>query len=121
MKLVIIESPYAGQITENVAYARKCVRDCLHRGEAPIASHLLFTQEGILDDGIEAERKLGIAAGLAWVSKAETVVVYVDRGISSGVKGGIQAAKDAGVPIEFRSLDGLTQPEELERIKTAHG
>ena len=121
MKLVIIESPYAGEVKENVAYARKCVRDCLCRDEAPIASHLLFTQEGILDDGIEAERRLGINAGLAWVSKADTVVVYVDRGISSGVKGGIKAAKDAGVPIEFRSLDGLTKPDEIERIKAEHG
>ena len=50
MRLVIVESPYAGDIETNVKYARRCVKDSLMRGEAPIASHLLYTQEGILDD-----------------------------------------------------------------------
>ena len=40
MKLVILESPYAGDVEANVEYARACVRDSLSRGEAPIASHL---------------------------------------------------------------------------------
>src|SRR6185312_4969110 len=31
MKLVIIESPYAGDIEANVAYARKCMHDALMR------------------------------------------------------------------------------------------
>jgi hypothetical protein len=48
MKLVIIESPYAGEVEANVAYARACMRDSLGHGEAPIASHLLYTQPGIL-------------------------------------------------------------------------
>ena len=47
MVRVILESPYAGDIERNVKYARMAVRDSLSRGEAPIASHLLYTQEGI--------------------------------------------------------------------------
>lgn len=50
---VILESPYAGEIDRNIRYARACVRDSLLRGESPIASHLLYTQSGILDDDIE--------------------------------------------------------------------
>ena len=42
MRRVILESPYAGNVEENVAYARAAVRDSLLRGEAPIASHLLY-------------------------------------------------------------------------------
>ena len=57
MRLVIIESPYAGDIEKNVEYARACVRDSLSRGEAPIASHLLYTQPGILKDEIPSERQ----------------------------------------------------------------
>jgi hypothetical protein len=49
MKLVIIESPYAGDVEPNVAYAKAAVLDCLSRGEAPYASHLFFTQDGILN------------------------------------------------------------------------
>lgn len=57
MKLVIIESPFAGNVRENILYARMAVRDSLLRGEAPIASHLLYTQEGILNDDIKEERQ----------------------------------------------------------------
>lgn len=104
MRLVIIESPYAGDIEANVEYARRCVRDSLSRGEAPIASHLLYTQPGILDDNRPAERQWGIDAGLAWRSVAQASVVYIDRGITSGMEYGIAAAKDANVSIEFRTI-----------------
>ena len=105
MRLVIIESPYAGDIDANVEYARRCVRDSLMRGEAPIASHLLYTQPGILRDDVDVERFLGIDAGLAWRNVADATVVYVDRGKSRGMEYGIAAAMAAGVPIEIRTLD----------------
>jgi hypothetical protein len=105
MKLVIVESPYAGDVEANVEYARRCVRDALMRGEAPIASHLLYTQPGILDDTVPAERKQGIDAGLAWRKVAEASVVYADRGVSEGMKYGIKAAEAAGVPVIFRWID----------------
>lgn len=104
MKLVILESPFSGDIDLNIKYARMCVKDCLMRGEAPIASHLLFTQEGILDDYIPEERKLGMEAGFAWYSVAETAVVYTDRGISNGMSLGIKEAIKNNVKIEYRKL-----------------
>lgn len=103
-RLVILESPYAGDVEANVEYARACVRDSVLRGEAPIASHLLYTQPGILDDTVPAERQQGIDAGLAWRAVAQASVVYTDRGISKGMEYGIAAARDAGIPVEFRSL-----------------
>jgi hypothetical protein len=104
MRLVILESPYAGDIEANVEYARACVRDSLSRGEAPIASHLLYTQPGILRDEVPEERQWGIDAGLAWSGKAEATVVYTDRGISRGMEYGIANAERAGRPIEYRGL-----------------
>jgi hypothetical protein len=65
MRRCVVESPFAGDIVGNLAYARACLRDCLMRGEAPIASHLLFTQDGIFRDDIPAEREIGINAGHA--------------------------------------------------------
>ena len=103
-RLVIIESPYAGDIETNVEYARKCVRDSLLRGEAPIASHLLYTQPGVLKDEIPEERQQGIDAGLAWRKVAQATVVYADLGISKGMQYGIDAASTAGIPVEYRSL-----------------
>lgn len=86
MILTIIESPYAGDIDRNVRYARACMADSLKRGEAPLASHLLYTQPGILDDSIAEERALGIAAGLAWLKVADRHVFYTDLGWSSGMR-----------------------------------
>src|SRR5690554_4680753 len=101
---VILESPFAGDVEANIEYARKCMRDCFMRGEAPIASHLLYTQDGILDDDIPDERQLGIDAGLLWGAHAEKTVIYKDRGISRGMEYGIENAKKAGRPIEWRWL-----------------
>lgn len=105
MRLVIVESPYAGDIDANVGYARAAIRDALSRGEAPIASHLLYTQPGILKDEVPEERQWGIDAGLAWGKVAEATVVYTDRGTSGGMEYGIAAAKSAGRPIEYRSIN----------------
>ena len=83
---------------------RGAVRDSLLRGEAPIASRLLYTQPGILNDDAPDERQLGIEAGLAWRFAADATVVYQDLGISSGMRHGIEAAETAGVPVEYRNL-----------------
>lgn len=104
MRLVILESPYAGDVERNVAYARACVRDALSRGEAPIASHLLYTQPGILNDDVESERQWGIEAGLAWRAVAHATVVYTDLGVSRGMEYGIAAAVKSGLPVERRSI-----------------
>lgn len=103
-RLVILESPYAGEVEENVAYAKACIHDCLVRGEAPLASHLLYTQPGILNDDVWEERTLGIEAGLAWYRVAEAAVVYLDRGMSRGMEFGIQRAEQHGVMVEYRHL-----------------
>lgn len=104
MRLVIIESPFAGDVERNTEYARECVRHSLSLGEAPIASHLLYTQPGILDDDIPSERQWGIDAGLAWREVAQASVVYSDLGISKGMQYGIDAAVSAGIPVEFRNI-----------------
>ena len=106
MRLVIIESPYAGDIEKNVRYARACLHDSLMRGEAPIASHLLYTQPGVLDDTIPSERQQGIDAGLAWREVAQSSIIYADLGISSGMEYGIAKAQESGVEIEYRKLGG---------------
>jgi len=105
MKLVIIESPFAGDVEANIEYARKCVKDSLSKGEAPIASHLLYTQPGILDDDIPEERQWGIEAGLAWRKVADMTVVYTNKGITRGMEYGIALALEEGNPVEYRKLE----------------
>lgn len=104
MKFVIIESPYAGDVETNVTYARRCMRDAIERGEAPFASHLLYTQPGILNDDVADERRMGIECGLEIAARADLTAVYVDYGISNGMEIGTLRAERAGRPIEIRNI-----------------
>lgn len=85
MERVIIESPFAGNCNLNVNYARLAVRHSLSLGESPIASHLLYTQKGILNDDKEDERMWGINAGLEWKKVADKQIFYIDLGWSRGM------------------------------------
>jgi len=102
--IVIIESPYAGDVEKNERYARAAMRDCLLRGEAPYASHLLYTQPGVLNDKVPDERTLGIEAGFEFRRLADKTVVYQNFGLSNGMKLGIENSKELGVQIEYRML-----------------
>jgi hypothetical protein len=110
MRRVVLESPFAGateaEQQANIDYARACVADCLQRGDSAIASHLLYTQPGVLRDDVPGERELGIAAGLAWLPVADATVVYTDRGVSPGMLRGIRAARQLCIPVEWRSVTG---------------
>lgn len=106
MRRVIIESPYESDnpamAEENIRYARACVKDSISLGESPFASHIFFTQPGILCDRKKKERELGIQLGFEWMRTAHIVAVYTDRGISPGMQEGIEAAGKLGIPIEYR-------------------
>ena len=106
MRLVVIESPYAGNVDRNLRYLRACLRDSLMRGEAPFASHALYTQPGVLDDGVPEERRHGIEAGFAWRRRADAVVFYVDLGISRGMEEALARAAQEGLTTEHRFLGG---------------
>lgn len=97
MQRVILESPYGSTdptiVERNRRYLRAAMHDCLVRGEAPYASHALYTQPGVLDDNIPAERTLGIEAGFVWRAVADKTVIYVDIGMSTGMKYGVEAAE----------------------------
>lgn len=108
--IVVLESPYAGDVARNEAYARDAMLDCLQRGEAPFASHLLYTQ--VLDDRSPSERAVGIEAGFAFRRVADKTVVYGDLGISRGMELGIADAIRCGCVVEYRSLEAWREPVE---------
>lgn len=117
MKRVIIESPFAGNCNLNVAYARLALRHSLSLGEAPIASHLLYTQHNVLDDNNSEERKLGIDAGLAWKHVAEKQIFYTDLGWSSGMRYAKNFCVSHNIEIEERNI---LSEETLEELKNKH-
>lgn len=105
MRRVIVESPFAGDVEKNKRFLRACLRDCITRGEAPFASHGLYTQPGVLRDNVPEEREAGIQAGFAWRTAADATVVYENLGRSKGMDYGIENSKRNGVPVELRMLD----------------
>ncbi len=126
--IVIIESPYAGNIDMNVRYARACVRDSILRGEAPFASHLLYTQPGILRDEDKDERALGIETGFAFRRLCTVVAFYTDLGISAGMKQALERCAVDKIPKVTRRLskellDSVTTPrwDELDAHRAAGG
>ena len=100
--LVIIESPYAGDVKRNEEYAKRCMYDSLMRGEAPFLSHALYTQ--CLHDTIPEDRKRGMEAGWAWIKASDFSAVYQDYGLSNGMKQGIDIATTMGHKVEFRNI-----------------
>lgn len=110
MKLVVIESPYAGKpetwdadVAANMAYLDRCIRDCVFRGEAPYASHKMMTTA--LDDRVPVQRRLGIDCGLAFRRRVDLRVFYVDRGWSSGMLAARDLYDAEGLPYEIRSVE----------------
>ncbi len=128
-----VESPYGGPdddtLRRNVLYARAACKHALGMGYAPYASHLFFTQPGILDDKIPAERELGMEAGKALIRQSATSsLFYLDLGMSGGMEWGKQDALRQGRTIEeFRLLEttedadgrGWSFAELLERLQDA--
>lgn len=99
MTRIVIESPYAGDTENNVAFARAVCRWAVQRGYAPYASHLFFTQPGILDDNVLTERQTGIEAGLAWADAAEEAWMCLPVGDhlpSSGMQQAYERHRRAG-------------------------
>jgi len=121
MKRVVIESPFAGEVARNVRYARRAMLDSLRRGEAPFASHLLYTQPGLLDDDDPDDRRLGIDAGFAWREAAELTAFYVDLGWSRGMLEAREHAASLGTPIEERRLGLLAEERARELVSKREG
>jgi hypothetical protein len=100
--IVIVESPFAGEIETNRRYAIEACADCFRRNETPFASHLLYPQ--ILDEHSKSDREKGIVAGYAFWPLASKIVFYVDNGWSPGMKRARQRAENLGYAWEERNL-----------------
>lgn len=122
VKKVVIESPYSGDIPTNIEYLLECMHDSYYiRGEAPYASHLLYTRlpqsqcstnevyQGHVTDHPASRhgRQHGIECGFAWGAHADLVAVYCDRGISEGMRAAIEHWETVGLPIEFRYIKNI--------------
>ena len=100
MKLVYICSPYAGDVENNVRFAKAACRYAMKQGCAPIAVHLLYPQ--ILNDAVPSERKAGIRMGLRVLASCEELWACGET-ISDGMRCEIAKAGRLGMPARERS------------------
>jgi hypothetical protein len=123
---VVVESPYAGsasRVVVHIEYARVAMRACLDNGEAPYASHLLYTRrvqgDSLLRDEDPWHRAIGLAAGAAWRDAADVAAFYVDLGFSRGMLAALEECQARGRRVEFRSVatlnGGRTSPRRSAR------
>ena len=105
---------YKKLVNKNLEYARQCCHWVFEQGGVPFASHLFYTQEGMLDDTNKYDRNIG--------GFAEKVCVFYDKGISKGMKLGVQKGLERDQDIEFVSLPNVenkkinSQQEALEEF-----
>jgi hypothetical protein len=97
--IIVLESPYSGNIATHVQYAQRAMLDARKRGEIVLVPHLLWTQHHLCptvfvsdydekydvkgcgrDESLEQIRTLrGVA---------DKVVFYMDYGMSPGMRAG---------------------------------
>lgn len=96
-KKVFICSPFRGDMEGNARKASVYSRMACEQGYLPIAPHLLFPQ--FLNEGIEAERQLGISMGMELLLDCEEVWVFGET--TEGMQAEIAFATEQGKKIRF--------------------
>lgn len=88
-----------------VRYALRATRDSLNKGEAPLASHLFFSE--VLNIRNPIERDIGLQSQLNWMKACDVVVVYLDFGITPAMQVAINNAILRHRKIEYRTIGAV--------------
>jgi hypothetical protein len=104
MKLVYICSPFAGDVENNVRFAKAACRYAMKQDCAPVAVHLMYPQ--ILNDAVPSERKAGIRMGLRVLVSCEELWVCGGT-VSHGMSCEIAKAGRLGIPVRYLSAEQL--------------
>ena len=114
-KIVYIASPYAGDIENNIRFAKAACRLAMEEGSTPVAAHLLYPQ--MLDDSIPEQRELGIRMGLKLLEACSELWLCGSR-VSDGMQEELKAAwsQDKCI-VEKRNLIRRLTPLECERLQ----
>ena len=97
-KLVYIASPYAGDMEENVAFAKEACRYAAAQGCTPVAVHLLYPQ--FLDDQVPQEREAGLKMGRRVLAACDEFWLCGER-LSAGMRAEKVEAERLGIPIRL--------------------
>lgn len=121
MKLVVVESPYAGDVERNLRYLRAAMADCLARGEAPFASHGLYPKRPE-----PRAVKVPLTRGYeATIDEADAERVLKHKWLAIGRKGAVYAARQqrigGGRQLTIYMHRVLAEPGDREEVDHADG
>lgn len=108
-KRVLVITPFMAEDLSKASlmkrYAERALKDSITRNEAPVMSHLFYYN--VLNSNDAIERDIGLHSQLAWIGKADLVVIYVDYGITAAMQVAINVAETKSRKIEYRSIGGV--------------
>lgn len=113
--VVMIESPYSGDIDRNVRYLQLAMADAmLNHNECPYASHIGMTMHARASkyycsdydekwNLLTREQAIRLSHNIR--HRCDFTVFYVDRGWSTGMKAALEYCTKNQLPYEIRSID----------------
>lgn len=110
MRVTFVSSPFRAETVEQKIryerYVRDACRDCITRGEVPIAPHLYLPK--LLDDADELDRELALEMCRSLIDRVNCVAFYGDYGVSEGMNEEYEHAnrKSCRATVRWRFLGG---------------
>ena len=98
MKLIIICSPYSGNILKNTYKAQEYCKYVYRQGHIPFAPHLFFPR--FLNEHNREEREVGIQLGIEILKRADELWIFGNT-VTNGMKQEIEAAKKFNKIIKY--------------------
>jgi hypothetical protein len=95
----ITDEERADLLADNMAMAERLCHEVTMKGFAAFAPHVFYPL--FLDDRKPEERERGMAAGRAWLEKADEVWVYLKHGASVGMRAEIALAMEKRIEIVY--------------------
>lgn len=126
--VVILESPYSGDIDRNVAYLQRAMHDARTRGEVVIAPHMMWTQHHLCPTHYVSDydakyevpnggREIALQQIHELRRRADLIVFYMDYGMSSGMRDGMDQCIKENLKFEERTLGDTHKDSEIARVR----
>ena len=106
MKLIIVCSPYSGNILQNTYKAQEYCKYVVRQGHTPFAPHLFFPR--FLNEHNREEREIGIKLGIEILKRANELWIFGDK-VTAGMRKEIEAAREYGKPIKYLKGDVIDE------------
>lgn len=108
-KAVLLVTPFMAEDPAQAArmtrYALRATRDSMNRNEAPLPSHLFYSE--VLNVRNPIERDIGLQSQLTWIKGCDIVAVYIDFSITPAMQVVINNAIIRNKKIEYRTIGSV--------------